>query len=130
MVVWLARLYVAVTEMLEILKSLGFAIVILFTVELGIWVRVCLALSMRYRGISFIEIMKRAPYRILWIPKSILAIADVVIFIIAAGYYRSGGQSIVLAIVCFVILGTFTGVAFWEGIRAVRRYEQAYLSTP
>lgn len=110
--------------MAEYISYFCVGLVILVLVEATVWLRVCLGLSMKHKEASFATMMVRAPYRIFWLPKVIVSAVEIVIFCVAAKYYRNGGQEIILAIVCFVALALFVALAFWEGVRAVRRYEE------
>jgi hypothetical protein len=111
--------------MAEYVAHVGFGAVLLIVIEVAIWVRVCLSLSMKYKNVSFVNIIRHAPYRFLWLPKTITAVAELVIFSVSARYYQNGGEGLVLAITCFALLGLFGGLVFWEGVRAVRRYERS-----
>lgn len=110
--------------MTEYLTYAGVGAAILIIVEATVWLRVCLGLSMKHKEASFTEMMVRAPYRIFWLPKIAIAAVELVLFCMAAKYYRNSGEDITLAIACFVSLALFVALAFWEGVRAVRRYEE------
>jgi hypothetical protein len=108
----------------DYLYYFGVGLTILFVVEVGIWQKICLGLSMKYERADFTKIMIHAPYRIKWLPKVLVFIVELIVFCISARYYRNGGQELTLAISLFVLLALFVGLVSFEGVRAVRSYEQ------
>jgi len=108
----------------EYISYFGVGLAILVLVEMTVWLRVCLGFSMKHKESSFTTMMMHAPYRIFWLPKIIVSAIELIIFCVAANYYRSGGKEIIFAVVCFIAMALFVALAFWEGVRAVRRYEE------
>jgi hypothetical protein len=67
--------------------------------------------------------IRHAPYRVLWILKTIVAIVNIALFDLSAEYYRRGGEDLILATFVFIFLIIFTLLGFIESIRAVKEYE-------
>jgi hypothetical protein len=107
------------------LTTLTAGFVILALIEAGVWVQVCLGLSMKHEHYDFTDLMRHAPYRIFWPPKITVACIALTLFIIATRYYRwRGGTDILLAGLCFIFMAVFAGLVFWESLRAIKQYEE------
>jgi len=110
----------------SIIEYLNYALIgmaAVIAIEAAIWVNACLGLSMRHREADFTEMIIRAPYRVFWPPKLLVAIVEIVLIAVTARYYRSGGQELFSAIICFVGLILFGVLVFWESVRAIGRYD-------
>lgn len=110
--------------MAEYISYFVIGFVILSLVEATVWLKICLGLSMKHREISFTTMMLEAPYRVFWTPKLVTSIMVLGVFCVSANYYRSGGQDIGLAIAYFATLTLFVALVLWEGVQAVKRYEE------
>lgn len=97
--------------------------VILAVVEVTIWLRVVLGLTIREPEVHLAKIMFRSSYRLLWWPKLVAGVADVILFCFAADYYRGGGMKLWWAMTCFAMLTIFSALAFLEGVRAVKHFK-------
>jgi hypothetical protein len=110
--------------MTQYLASALVGTMLIVVVESGIWMNACLGLSLKHEDAEFTELMRHAPYRVLWLPKTVFGVIEIGLFWFAARYYRSGGEDITLAIVFFIGLFIFGGLVFLESVRAIKCYER------